>query len=106
MGVVILMAFSGCATIPKCSPENPYGTGERKEGEIVHVPTGIKVTKAQLLDIIASSRVIYVGETHDNVHAHRVQLEIIRGLADRFPDQVAVGMEVFQRPYQGAMDRW
>jgi uncharacterized iron-regulated protein len=64
------------------------------------------VSKAQLLDLVAGSRIIYVGETHDNVRAHQVQLEIIRGLAKRFPGQVAVGMEMFQRPYQEVLDRW
>jgi uncharacterized iron-regulated protein len=107
VGIAVLMAFSGCATVPKFALENPYGTLEgAKEGEIFHVPTGIKVTKAQLLDMIAGSRIIYVGETHDNIRSHQVQLEIIRGLAEHFPDRVAVGMEAFQRPYQGAMDRW
>lgn len=107
IGILALMAFCGCATIQRFPPEDPYGTVKgAKEGEIVHVPTGIKVTQAQLLDMIADSRVIYVGETHDNVCAHQVQLEIIKGLAERFPGKVAVGMEAFQRRYQEAMDRW
>ncbi len=107
MGLVVLMAFSGCATIPRFTPENPYGALEgAEEDEIFHVPTGIRVTRAQLLDMIGASRIIYVGETHDNIRAHRVQLEIITGLIERFPGQVAVGMEMFQRPYQDVMDRW
>jgi uncharacterized iron-regulated protein len=107
MGLVVLMAFSGCAAIPRFTPENPYGVLEgAKEDEIFHVPTGIRVTRAQLLDMIGASRIIYIGETHDNVGAHRVQLEIITGLIERFPGQVAVGMEIFQRPYQDVMDRW
>jgi len=60
----------------------------------------------QLLDMIGGSRIIYIGETHDNVRAHQIQLEIIKGLAERFPGQVAVGMEMFGRPSQEAMDRW
>ncbi len=107
-GVAFLIALTvGCATIPRAPLENPYGVLEvAKEGEIFHVSTGIRVTKAQLLNIIEDSRIIYIGETHDNVHAHQVQLEIIMGLNERFPGQIAVGMEMFQRPYQGAMDRW
>lgn len=106
-GVVLMMALFGCATIPRFPRENPYGTLEGVTvAEVLHVPTGIKVSKAQLLDVIGGSRVIYVGETHDNVCAHQVQLEVIKGLAERFPGKVAVGMEVFQRPYQEAMDQW
>lgn len=106
-GVVLMMALLGCATVPRFPIENPYGTLEGATvGQIVHVSTGIKLSKDQLLDVIGGSRVIYVGETHDNVCAHQVQLEVIKGLAERFPGKVAVGMEVFQRPYQEAMDQW
>ena len=107
-GITFLMAFAaGCAAIPRIPLENPYGVLEgATEGEIFHVPTGIRLTKDQLLDIIGNSRIIYIGETHDNVRAHQVQLEIIMGMNERFPGQVAVGMEMFQRPYQAAMDRW
>jgi uncharacterized iron-regulated protein len=107
-GIIFLMAIAaGCAAIPRLPLENPYGVLEGvKEGQIYHVPTGIRVTKAQLLDIIGDSRIIYIGETHDNVDAHQVQLEIVMGLTERFPGQVVVGMEMFQRPYQGVMDRW
>ncbi|MFQ5842462.1 MAG: ChaN family lipoprotein, partial [Thermodesulfobacteriota bacterium] len=97
----------GCATIPRAPLENPYGVLEvAKEGEIFHVSTGIRVSKAQLVNIIGDSRIIYIGETHDNVRAHQVQLEIIMGLTERVPGRVAVGMEMFQRSYQGVMDRW
>jgi len=107
VGIGVLMAFSGCATARRFALENPYGTLDgAQEGEIFHIPTGIKVTKDQLLDMISGSRIIYIGEAHDNVSVHHVQLEIIRGLAERFPGQVAVGMEMFRRPYQEAMDRW
>ena len=107
-GITFLIAFAaGCATTPRLPLENPYGVLEgATEDEILHIPTGIRVTKDQLLDMIGGSRIIYIGETHDNVRSHQVQLEIIMGLTERFPGQVAVGMEMFQRPYQEAMDRW
>lgn len=104
---MVLMALPGCATTERLPWESPYRPlGGTKEGEIFHVSTGMRVSKDQLIDIIGGARVIYLGETHDNVRAHQVQLEIIRGLAERFPDQLAVGMEMFQRPYQKVMDRW
>jgi uncharacterized iron-regulated protein len=56
--------------------------------------------------MIGGSRIIYIGETHDNVRAHQVQLEIIKGLNERFAGQMAVAMEMFRRPSQGTMDRW
>ncbi|MEC7641389.1 MAG: ChaN family lipoprotein [Nitrospinota bacterium] len=75
-------------------------------GQIIHLPTGIAVTVDQLLETVASSRVIYVGETHDNLEAHRVQLEVIRRLYQNFPGRLAVGMEMFRRSAQDGLDRW
>lgn len=103
----LLISLAGCASMGKDSVEDPYRILEDATlDDIFHVSTGIKITKGQLLDLLAAKRVIYIGETHDNVEAHRVQLEIIKGLTERYPGQVAVGMEMFQRSYQALLDRW
>ncbi|HJX74651.1 MAG TPA: ChaN family lipoprotein [Candidatus Deferrimicrobiaceae bacterium] len=47
-----------------------------------------------------------VGETHDNLHAHRVELLILRELYRRYPGKVAIGMEMFREPDQEILDRW
>ncbi len=73
-------------------------------GQIVHVPTGVRVTKEQMIETLAGARVVYIGETHDNLEAHRVQLEVIRALAEMGP--VAVGMEMFRVSAQEELDRW
>ncbi len=89
------------------SAESPYRPIEGlPEGTILHVPTGVELTRPQLFSLLSGARMVYVGESHDNLRHHRVQLDILRGLADRFPNQVAVGMEMFQRPAQPALDRW
>jgi uncharacterized iron-regulated protein len=74
--------------------------------DIFHVPTGTKVSREAALDVISAARVVYVGETHDNVHAHRVELAVIQDLQRRFPGRVAIGMEMFREPQQEALDRW
>ena len=76
------------------------------KNEILHLPTGIKVSFDQMQDAISSSRVIYIGETHDNIEAHRVQLDIIKDLTLRFPGKVSVGMEMFRRSTQPELDLW
>ena len=57
-------------------------------------------------DVISTSKVIYIGETHDNIEAHRAQLEIIEDLTRRFPGKISVGMEMFRRSAQEDLDRW
>ncbi|CCQ89203.1 conserved exported hypothetical protein [Nitrospina gracilis 3/211] len=86
---------------------SPYrNLGELETGQILHLPTGVVVTPDQMMHTISNSRVIYVGETHDNLEAHRVQLEVIRDLHRRYPGKVVVGMEMFRRSAQGQLDLW
>ncbi len=75
-------------------------------GSIIHVPTGLRVSSEALIDGVSGSRVIYVGETHDNMAAHRAQLDIIRALEERFPGEIAVGMEMFRRSAQTQLYSW
>jgi uncharacterized iron-regulated protein len=87
--------------------EIPYPLPKPPQPEqIFHVPTGLSIKFAGMMDVLSADRVVYIGETHDNVHAHRVELAVIRELVRRFPGAVAVGMEMFRKPQQEALDRW
>jgi uncharacterized iron-regulated protein len=87
--------------------ESPYREiSSLKEGDIVHLPTGVAVTQEQLIHMVSGARIIYVGESHDNMNAHKVQLEILKALQERNPGKVAVGMEMLRRPSQAVADQW
>jgi uncharacterized iron-regulated protein len=58
-----------------------------------------------LIDALIDDRVVFVGESHDRYEDHLNQLEIIRGLVER-GNQVAVGMEFFQQPFQAQLDAY
>jgi uncharacterized iron-regulated protein len=86
---------------------SPYlSLNDLKNDAILHLPTGLKVSFDQMQNAISSSRVIYIGETHDNIEAHRVQLKIIADLAKRFPGKTSVGMEMFRRSAQHNLNQW
>lgn len=59
----------------------------------------------QVLQELQEAHVIYLGETHDSEADHQAQLEIIRALHRQNPN-MAIAMEMFQRPFQGAIDRF
>lgn len=59
----------------------------------------------QFIDRLSEFDGICVGESHDNDLHHHVQLRIIKGLHAN-DERLAVGMEMFQRPYQTALDRY
>ena len=49
-------------------------------------------------------RVVYLGEKHDQEGIHQAQLRIIKELSSK--ERLAVGMEMFQRPFQGVIDSY
>lgn len=58
-----------------------------------------------ILEDAASKRIVFVSEQHDQFGHHLVQLEVIKGLHEKGVP-IAVGMEMFQRPFQEVIDRY
>ncbi len=56
-----------------------------------------------IIDNAAGKKIVYVGEYHDRFAHHDVELQVIKSLYRKNP-QIAIGMEMFQRPYQQALD--
>lgn len=102
-------ALTACtmSRAPIGNPEAPYPAMQPPQaGEIVHLPTGVKVNEAEMLAAVTDARIVYVGETHDNPAAHRVQLAVIEAMNERWPGLVSIGMEMFTRGQQPVLDRW
>jgi len=102
--------MTACAPVGKQvtgDPQDPYPlAAPPRIGQIVHLPTGIPVSHAQMLAVAGDARIVYVGETHDNPASHRMELQVLQALAERYPGRVALGMEMFVRSQQPALDRW
>jgi uncharacterized iron-regulated protein len=64
-------------------------------------PPGVDEIIAELRD----KRLVAVGETHTSYAHHLTQLEIIRRLHAQQPD-IAIGMEMFQAPFQSVLDAY
>ena len=77
--------------------------------ELYREPYAINLAKIETLtnviDGVSKSKIVYVGEMHDVFAHHAVQLDIIAGL-HRKNSNIAIGMEMFQRPYQDTLDRY
>ncbi len=90
---------------------SPYRDLNKLEaGQIVHVPTGREVSFAQMMDVLADQRVVYVGEMHTNLEEHKAQLQVLESLAQRAKrtgaKRLMVGMEMFQQSAQPVLDEW
>ncbi len=60
---------------------------------------------SNIINELAKADVVYLGENHDSVLDHQAQLEIILELYRQNRD-VAIALEMFQRPFQPVLDRY
>lgn len=104
--VVLFLFFSGCLKKPALPSSYFDLTASLKEGDIVHIQTGYVIGEKDMINITKNSRVIYIGETHDNVKAHHVQLEVIKKLYELYPNNLAVGVEMFPKSCQEVLKKW
>jgi len=58
---------------------------------------------SDVIESAAAKKIVYVGEYHDRFSNHSIQLQIIRALQSRNA-RFAIGMEMFQRPFQKTLD--
>ena len=108
-GLLALLLFTACTVNPTLlgNPAQPYPLPRPPQiGDFAHLPTGTLVNEAELLAAVSDVRIVYVGETHDNPASHRLELMVLQAMAERWPGQVSLGMEMFTRKQQPALDRW
>lgn len=108
---LVLFILAGCSLPPRLTGK-PEGLarlekrhGKLSPGEIIELDGQLLIGFEALLERLDGKRIIYVGETHNEMDHHEVQLEILRGLYGRDP-RLVIGMEMFERPFQGVLDRW
>lgn len=65
----------------------------------------ICTTPQNALQELAKAKVVYLGETHDNLEDHKIQLQIIQELQQR-NRKVAIAMEMFVQPSQDILNRY
>jgi len=106
--VPALLLLAGCAAsgIPM-NVESPYlPPSSLQKGQILHLATGRLVDRTELLEHLSHFPIVYVGETHDSVDDHAVELAILKGLLERSHGGLALGLEMLQRSYQPEVDEY
>jgi uncharacterized iron-regulated protein len=100
-GKYSVLAFSGGRNSQKAITESSKGISLLSRSATRVLKPDNVVTLDDILPI--DSRVIYVGEQHDQFSHHINQLMVIKKLHEA-GHKIAVGMEMFQVPYQKALD--
>jgi uncharacterized iron-regulated protein len=108
--LALLWAAGGAGLLGGCAmPSKPDAAGTETPapaaGSIISGRSGAGVSFEEMLADLLSARIVYVGEKHTSAPHHEVQLRVIRALHEHSPG-LAVGLEMFDRSYQAALDRW
>jgi uncharacterized iron-regulated protein len=110
MALLMVTACGG----PARTGTGPTAPGETRGVEAAALPYEILAARGgQAIDAddfyarLAEARAVCFGETHPNPHDHWAQLQAIREVGARHRDAgvpAALGMEMFQHPFQGVLD--
>lgn len=71
---------------------------------IVRGVDGREVPSTEFFAALKAAPAICVGESHTDSHHHWAQLELLSQLSEPQAGTWAMGMEMFQRPFQGVLD--
>jgi uncharacterized iron-regulated protein len=76
-----------------------------QDGDIVRLKDHSAIPFDRMVGEVSKSRVIVIGETHDNQADHDLQLKVIRTLREGGLS-LAVGLEMFRAESQELLDKW
>lgn len=74
-------------------------------GGIVSARAGKPIPFERIIKEMKDSRFVYVGESHDNMAMHDIQLKVIQGLFGQDPN-IAIGLEMLPAETQPTLDKW
>lgn len=97
----------GCASSTRPDPQTAESIvrAQAPPNKLVDAATGEEVPFDALVARALASEVVYVGERHDRPEDHAVQYALLRALHGQ-DSSLAIGMEMFQVPFQEPLDRW
>ncbi len=97
------LSFSAGKNVAKKIEDSDRGMQMELRQETVAIDLSLLKTLADVIEGAAKKKIVYVGEYHDRFSHHNVELEVVKALAQKNP-KLAVGMEMFQRPFQKTLD--
>jgi uncharacterized iron-regulated protein len=121
LATCLLLAHAGCggsypAAQGSAHPKGAQGGKQPAHGgldirkasmpyKVLRARGGQEVDEDAFLSDLDGARAVCLGESHSNPHDHWVQLMMVEKLAGRARGRaMALGMEMFQRPFQGVLD--
>lgn len=91
--------------LPLGDPKLKDKTMAVRPGEILSARSGKPAAFPRMIEGMRDDRFVYVGESHDDMGMHDIQLRVIQALFEKYRD-IAVGLEMLPTETQPVLDRW
>ncbi len=107
LAALLLAVCVGCAgaTRPDTRTAESIVRSQTAPRSLVDAASGRSIEPEAFFAILRTKTVVYVGERHDDPGDHGVQYAILRQL-HRDEGSLAIGMEMFQTPFQEPLTQW
>jgi len=104
---ILLLVCVGCAGAAGRGPQTPESIvrAQSEPRALIDAATGKSIESEAFFATLRTKRVVYVGERHDQASDHGAQYGVLRQL-HRDEASLAIGMEMFQVPFQRPLDEW
>jgi uncharacterized iron-regulated protein len=107
LAALVLTVCASCAGAVKPDPQTAESIVRSQTAplSLVDAATGKSIEPEAFFAVLRTQKVVYVGERHDQAGDHGVQYAILRRL-HRDEASLAIGMEMFQTPFQEPLTQW
>jgi uncharacterized iron-regulated protein len=122
LSIIFWLAFCGLFTLFAAADNSDedqdrylrlnIGTPELKDkilsvspDRLYDMSSGQTIEFPQMIDHMMSSRFIYIGETHNSLPMHDIQLKIIQALYEK-DKRIAIGLEMIPVTLQHVLNKW
>jgi uncharacterized iron-regulated protein len=102
MGVLFTLLLCAAALMASMGRAGAAEAGQA----IWETRAGRQVSEAEMLDQMAHADVVFVGEQHNDPATHRLELRLLQGLYARVGSRLILGMEMWERDEQPALDAY
>lgn len=100
-----VLRFKEGRNVSKETAETDRGMVSRLREPVAGVAPKNALGLPEIIDAVSGKPVVFVGERHTNYEDHKVELDVAMRLQSK-GKKFAIGMEMFQRPFQKAIDEY
>lgn len=107
--IFVIVSLSACVRRPSPTWQEtlPNTTrGQHLQGRLIDIREHRFVSFDNLVEAVRQAEVVAVGEEHYHADIQAFELQLLRALAQRRPQRVALGMEFLERDQQATVDAY